>query len=164
MTAVAALARRLAPTPPGFAPEPGETVLYRHRRRTPTHLYALVLGGFLVLLGIAGGSAPAVRAVLAVVGVVLLAVGVRVARSSWLEDLVITDRRIVRRARGGDQLSLPLAALDDVVEQGTGFRFHAGERELSFRHVGRPRKVRRLVEERAPAARLDVRIDLSCPT
>ena len=158
------LAQRLAPAPPGFAPAAGERLLYRHRRRTPSAVYALVGAAACVLVGASTGGGPRVLLPLLAAACALAAIGVRLVRGAWIEDLVVTDRRVVRRRKDGAQEELALAESDDVLPKGHAFVFRCCARELSFPPVDAPRKVRRILAEAAPGVEVEMRFDLACPT
>ena len=71
---------------------------------------------------------------------------------------------MLRRARDGAQVALALADVERIEARGTRFSFVAPAGTLVFPHVGGPRRLRALVERAAPAAALEVRFDLACPS
>ena len=77
----------------GFALEPGELVRFRERRAPPVLMLVVVPAAIVVTL--AATDVPlVVRAVSALAVAALAVLGLRLRRRVWLEDLVVTDRRV----------------------------------------------------------------------
>jgi hypothetical protein len=101
--ALSAPARR-----PGFTDgAPGERVVFHERRRPPLLAALLVPAAVLATLAATDVALP-VRAAAALAAAALVLLGVRLRRRVWMEDLLVTDRRIVVMrftARDGEALS-----------------------------------------------------------
>ncbi len=152
-------------TPPiGLALEPGELVRFRERRAPPVLMLVVVPAAIVVTL--AATDVPlAVRAVSALAVAALAVLGLRLRRRVWLEDLVVTDRRVGVVPRDGDSSWLRLDELAGARERGTAVRFTALDgRILSFAYVRSTRSLRRRLGEVRPDLAVAIEYDPHCPT
>jgi hypothetical protein len=148
----------------GLVLEPGELVHFRERRAPPVLMALVVPVG--LLLALAATAAPlAVRAASILGAVALVALGFRLRRRVWLEDLVVTDRRVGVVPRGGDSSWLHLEELAGARERGATMRFTAVDgRMLSFAYVRSTRSLRRRLSDVRPDLSIAIEYDPHCPT
>jgi hypothetical protein len=139
----------------------GEAVLWRERRAPPFMEFAVAAAGVLAVGGVAAHSY--VFTPLALVAAVAVAVfGRRFAAGHYLEDQVLTDRRVVVVPRVGTAYGLPLDDIESVELRGTRASFTAGGRELRFSFVRRHRALRKALEAGAPHISFEQRWDPNC--
>lgn len=150
--------------PFGFELEPGELVRFRERRAPPVLMLLVVPAAVVVTFAVT--DVPlAVRAVSVLAVAALAALGVRLRRRVWLEDLVVTDRRVAVVPRDGDSSWLRLDELAGARERGTAVRFTARDgRMLSFAYVRSTRSLRRRLGEVRPDLAVAIEYDPHCPT
>jgi hypothetical protein len=144
--ALSAPARR-----PGFTDgAPGERVVFHERRRPPLLAALLVPAAVLATLAATDVALP-VRAAAALAAAALVLLGVRLRRRVWMEDLLVTDRRIVVAPRAGAPRWLPLDEVESAVERGLAMRFTARDGEaLSFAYVRDLGALRRALADARP--------------
>ena len=148
----------------GFALEPGELVRFRERRAPPVLMLLVVPVAVVVTL--AATDLPlAVRTLSVLAAAALALFGLRLRRRVWLEDLVVTDRRVAVVPRDGDSSWLRLDELAGARERGTAVRFTALDgRMLSFAYVRSTRSLRRRLGEVRPDLAVAIEYDPHCPT
>jgi hypothetical protein len=136
-------------------------VLWRERRAPPFLEFALAVAA---LLGVGGAAAHDVVftpiAVAAALAVAFL--GRRFAAGHWLEDQLLTDRRVVVVPRVGTAYGLELGDVQSVELRGTRALFTAGGRELRFSFVRKHRALRKALETGAPHISFEQRWDPNC--
>ncbi len=99
------------------------------------------------------------------VAAALAVLGLRLRRRVWLEDLVVTDRRVAVIPRCGDPSWLRLDELAGARERGTAMRFTALDgRMLPFAYVRSTRSLRRRLGEVRPGLAVAIDYDPHCPT
>jgi len=139
----------------------GEAVLWRERRAPPYLEFTIAVAGVLAVGGAAAQSF--VFTPLALLAAAAAAVfGRRFAAGHYLEDQLLTDRRVVVVPRIGAAYGLPLGDVQSVELQGTKAVFTAGGRELRFSFVRRHRALRKALETGAPHISFEQRWDPNC--
>ncbi len=88
--------------------------------------------------------------------------GRRFAAGHYLEDQLLTDRRVVVVPRVGAAYGLPLADIQSVELRGTKALFTAGGHQLRFSFVRRHRALRKALETGAPHISFEQRWDPNC--
>ena len=100
---------------------------------------------------------------LLVAAVAAVVFGRRFAAGHYLEDQVLTDRRVVVVPRVGAAYGLPLDDIESVELRGhEGDRSRRGGRELRFAFVRRHRALRKALETGAPHISFEQRWDPNC--
>jgi hypothetical protein len=144
--------------------EPGEQVCFRERRTPPVLLLLLAPAAVLAVIAAADGL-PVLRVAAALAAAALAVVGIRLHRRVWLEDLVVTDRRVAVLQREGGSRWLLLDELAGARERGTAVRFTAIDgRMLSFGYVRSTRSLRKRLRELRPDLSFAIDYDPRCPT
>jgi hypothetical protein len=139
----------------------GEAVLWRERRAPPFMEFTIAAAAVLAVGGVAAQSF--VFTPLALAAAVLVAVfGRRFAAGHWLEDQLLTDRRVVVVPRVGSAYGLMLDDVQSVELRGTKATFTAGGRELRFGFVRKHRGLRKALETGAPHISFEQRWDPNC--
>jgi hypothetical protein len=139
----------------------GEAVLWRERRAPPFMQFTVAVAGVLAVGGVAAQSL--VFTPLALAAAIAVAVlGRRYAAGHYLEDQLLTDRRVVVVPRVGTAYGLPLGEIESVELRGTKALFMAGGRELRFSFVRRHRALRKALETGAPHISFEQRWDPNC--
>lgn len=139
----------------------GEAVLWRERRAPPFLEFTVAAAGVLAVGGVAAQSY--VFTPLALAAAIAVAVyGRRFAAGHYLEDQVLTDRRVVVVPRVGAAYGLALDDIESVELRGTRASFTAGGRELRFAFVRRHRALRKALEAGAPHLSFEQRWDPNC--
>jgi hypothetical protein len=139
----------------------GEAVLWRERRSPPFMEAAIAAALILAVAGVALANVFVTPLLLvAAVGAVLL--GRRVVAGHYLEDQLMTDRRVLVVPRVGTAYGLPLGDIEGVEMRGTRATFTGGGREFRFSFVRRHRALRRALETGAPHISLEQRWDPNC--
>jgi hypothetical protein len=148
----------------GLQLEPGERVCFRERRAPPLLLALLVPAGVLVVVA-ATESLWALRIVFTLGALALAVLGLRLHRRVWIEDLVVTDRRVAVLPRAGDPRWLQLDEVAGARERGMAVRFTAVDgRMLSFAYVRSTRSLRKRLGEVRPDLLFAIDYDPQCPT
>jgi hypothetical protein len=88
--------------------------------------------------------------------------GRRFAAGHWLEDQLLTDRRVVVVPRVGPAYGLLLDDVQSVEMRGTKATFTAAGRELRFGFVRKHRGLRKALESGAPHISFEQRWDPNC--
>jgi hypothetical protein len=144
--------------------ELGERICFRERRTPPVLLLLLAPAAVLAVLAVADGLL-ALRVVFALAAAALTVFGIRLHRRVWLEDLVVTDRRVAVLQREGGSSWLRLDELAGARERGTTVRFTAIDgRVLSFGYVRSTRSLRKRLGELHPDLSFAIDYDPRCPT
>jgi hypothetical protein len=139
----------------------GEAVLWRERRAPPFMEFTIAVAAVLAVVGVAAASF--VVTPLALVAAAAAAVfGRRFAAGHYLEDQLLTDRRVVVVPRVGASYGLPLGDVQSVELRGTRAVFTAGGRELRFSFVRRHRALRKALETGAPHISFEQLWDPNC--
>lgn len=150
---------KIADRLPGLAS--GEAVLWRERRAPPFLELTIAVVAVLAVGGVAAQSL--VFTPLALAAALAAAVyGRRFAAAHYLEDQLLTDRRVVVVPRVGSAYGLPLEDIESVEMQGTKALFTAGGRQLRFSFVRRHRALRKALETGAPHISFEQRWDPNC--
>ena len=139
----------------------GEAVLWRERRTPPFMEFTIAVAAVLAVCGVAVGSVIFTPLVL-VAAVVVAVLGRRFAAGHYLEDQLLTDRRVLVVPRVGAPYGLPLDEVQSVELRGTKAIFTAGGRELRFSFVRRHRALRKALETGAPHISFEQRWDPNC--
>jgi hypothetical protein len=139
----------------------GETVLWRERRTPPFLEFAIAVAAVLAVGAVAAQSLVFTPLVLAA-AVAVLVYGRRFADAPYLEDQLLTDRRVLVVPRVGTAYGLPLEDVESVEMRGTKALFTAGGRELRFSFVRRHRALRKALETGAPHISFEQRWDPNC--
>jgi hypothetical protein len=139
----------------------GETVLWRERRTPPFLEFTIAVAGVLAVCGVAARSVVFTPLVLAA-AVVVAVHGRRFAAEHYLEDQLLTDRRVVVVPRLGAAYGLPLDEIESVELRGTKALFTGSGRELRFSFVRRHRALRKALETGAPHISFEQRWDPNC--
>jgi hypothetical protein len=138
-----------------------ETVLWRERRAPPFMEFAVAVAAVLAAGAVAAHNLVftplALAAALAVV-----VYGRRFAAAHYLEDQLLTDRRVVVAPRIGAAYGMPLGDIVSVELRGTKVLFTGGGRELRFSFVRRHRALRKALETGAPHISFEQRWDPNC--
>jgi hypothetical protein len=138
-----------------------EAVLWRERRTAPFMEFAIAFAALLAVGGVAAQSF--VFTPLALAAALAVAVfGWRFAAGHWLEDQLLTDRRVVVVPRVGSAYGLLLDDVQSVEMRGTKAKFTAGGRELRFGFVRKHRGLRKALESGAPHISFEQRWDPNC--
>jgi hypothetical protein len=140
---------------------PGEAVLWRERRAPPFMEFFIAVAVVLAVGGAAVQSLLVTPLALAAAAAVVL-LGRRFAAGHYLEDQVLTDRRVVVMPRVGSAYGLPLGDIESVELRGTRASFTGGGRELRFSFVRRHRALRKALETGAPHISFEQRWDPNC--
>jgi hypothetical protein len=139
----------------------GEAVLWRERRAPPFLEFALAVAALIGLGGVAAHNIAITPVALG--GALAVAFfGRRFAASHWLEDQLLTDRRVVVVPRVGTAYGLALGDVQSVELRGTRALFTAGGRELRFSFVRKHRALRKALETGAPHISFEQRWDPNC--
>jgi hypothetical protein len=139
----------------------GEAVLWRERRAPPFLEFTIAFAAVLAVGGVAAQSF--VFTPLALVAAIAVFVsGRRFAAGHYLEDQLLTDRRVVVVPRVGTAYGLPLDDVQSVELRGTKALFTAGGRELRFGFVRKHRALRKALETGAPHISFEQRWDPNC--
>ncbi|HET6174885.1 MAG TPA: hypothetical protein VFD90_19945 [Gaiellales bacterium] len=139
----------------------GEAVLWRERRTPPFLEFGIAMAGVLAVGGVAAQSIVFTPLALAAAVAVAL-YGRRFAAEHYLEDQLLTDRRVIVAPRVGTAYALPLDDVQSVELRGTKALFTAGGRELRFSFVRRHRALRKALEAGAPHISFEQRWDPNC--
>ena len=140
---------------------PDETVLWRERRAPPYLEFAIAVAAVLAVGAVAAHNL--VFTPLALAAAVAVAVyGRRFAAAHYLEDQLLTNRRIVVVPRVGAAYGLPLDEIESVELRGTKALFTGGGRELRFSFVRRHRALRKALETGAPHISFEQLWDPNC--
>jgi hypothetical protein len=140
---------------------PGEAVLWRERRAPPFLEFAIAVAAVLTLGGVAAHSYVFTPLALVAAAAVFV-YGRRFADGHYLEDQLLTNRRVVVVPRLGTAYDLPLDDIQSVELRGTKALFSAGGRELRFGFVRRHRALRKALETGAPHISFEQRWDPNC--
>jgi hypothetical protein len=139
----------------------GEAVLWRERRAPPFLEFSIAAAAVLAVGGVAAQSF--VVTPLALAAAIAVAVyGRRFAAGHYLEDQMLTDRRVIVAPRVGAAYGLPLEDVESVELRGTKALFTAGGRELRFSFVRKHRALRKALETGAPHISFEQRWDPNC--
>ena len=139
----------------------GEAVLWRERRAPPFMQFTIAVAGVLAVAGVAAQSLLFTPLAL-VAAVVVFAAGRRFAAGHYLEDQLLTDRRVVVVPRIGSPYGLPLGDIESVELRGTKAMFTGGGRQMRFSFVRRHKALRKALEEGAPHVSFEQRWDPNC--
>jgi hypothetical protein len=139
----------------------GEAVLWRERRAPPFLEFAIAAAGVLAVGGVAARSFVFTPLAL-VAAVAVFVIGRRFAAGHYLEDQLLTDRRVVVVPRVGTAYDLPLDDIQSVELRGTKALFTAGGRQLRFSFVRKHRALRKALETGAPHITFEQRWDPNC--
>src|SRR4051794_7147950 len=113
-----------------------------------------------LLATLAAGADLPLRALLAAAAAAFVAAGFLLRRRVWIEDLVVTDRRVAGMARDGGERGLALEAVEGLGARGLAGGLGARDgAALSFAYVRDLGALRRPLA--GPRADLDVRADRS---
>ena len=149
----------------GFRVGVGERVLFRERRQPPLRVLGLVLGAILAVAAATGTGSLPLRLATAAVAACVAAAGGVLQRRTWIEDLVVTDLRLVRALRDGRIADTPLTDVVAVSLRGIAVRFRrARGDDFMFPVVRRPRRLQRALGVALPGLTVEREIDLACPT
>lgn len=144
-----------------YALASGEAVLWRERRTPPFLEFAIAVAALLAL-GALGAHSLVFTPPALVAAVAVAFYGRRFAAAHYLEDQLLTDRRVVVVPRVGTAYGLPLEDIESVEMRGTKALFTAGGRELRFSFVRRHRALRKALETGAPHISFEQRWDPNC--
>ena len=139
----------------------GEAVLWRERRAPPFLEFTIAAAAVLAAGGVAAHSFVFTPLALVAAAVVFV-FGRRFAAGHYLEDQLLTDRRVVVVPRVGAAYELALDDIQSVELRGTKALFTAGGRQLRFSFVRRHRALRKALETGAPHISFEQRWDPNC--
>lgn len=139
----------------------GEALLWRERRAPPFMEFTIAVAAVLAVGGVAAQSFLFTPLALAA-AVAVVVFGRRFAAGHYLEDQLLTDRRVVVVPRVGTAYGLPLDDVESVELRGTKALFTAGGRELRFSFVRRHKALRKALETGAPHISFEQRWDPNC--
>jgi hypothetical protein len=139
----------------------GEALLWRERRAPPFMEFTIAVAAVLAVGGVAAQSFLFTPLALAA-AVAVVVFGRRFAAGHYLEDQLLTDRRVVVVPRVGTAYALPLDDVESVELRGTKALFTAGGRELRFSFVRRHKALRKALETGAPHISFEQRWDPNC--
>jgi hypothetical protein len=139
----------------------GEVVLWRERRAPPFMQFAIAVAAVLAVVGVAADSFVFTPLALAA-AVAAVVFGRRFAAGHYLEDQLLTDRRVVVVPRVGAAYGLHLADIQSVELRGTKALFTAGGHQVRFSFVRRHRALRKALETGAPHISFEQRWDPNC--
>ena len=142
------------------ASESATGVLYRYRRRQP--MLALgIIGALIFGLAAAGAEDATARAGFAVIGVVVLIVGIVLHRVWWVEDQVVDSEGVALEGRDGSRLCFAADRITHIERDGKSLRFNRDDgTTLAFLGTGSPNAVLQALERLAPGIAV---IDLTAP-
>jgi hypothetical protein len=146
---------------PGSELAAGEAVLWRERRAPPILEFVIAGAAVFAVGGVAAQSLLFTPLAL-VATVAVLVYGRRFAARHWLEDQLLTDRRVVVVPRVGTAYELSLDDIESVELRGTKALFTAGGRQLRFSFVRRHRALRKALETGAPHISFEQLWDPNC--
>lgn len=139
----------------------GESVLWRERRSPPFLEFTIAVAAVLAVTGLAAQDLLVTPLVLAAAAAAFV-LGRRFAAGHYLEDQLLTDRRVVVVPRVGAPYGLPLGDVESVELRGTRAVFTAGGRKLPFSFVRRHKALRKALEAGAPHISFEQRWDPNC--
>jgi hypothetical protein len=139
----------------------GEAVLWRERRSPPFMEFGLAAAAVLVVGGLAARSIIVTPLTLVAAAAVVLLVR-RFTAGHYLEDQLMTDRRVMVVPRVGPTWAFPLDEIDEVELRGTRATFTGGGQSLRFAFVRRHKALRRAIETGAPHISFEQRWDPNC--
>ena len=143
--------------------EDGEVVLWRDRRAPPFLQFAVAPAAVLVFLGIAVANVVITPLLIAAAaGVVLLAR--RLAAGRYLEDQVLTDRRVLIIPRTGAAYGLRLDEIESAEMQEMKVTFRGPGQEFRFSFVRKQRTLRRALAAAAPQIAFEQHWNPYCST
>ena len=138
----------------------GEAVLWRERR-TPPFMEAAIALTAILASGVAVAS-PFITPLLVAAAAAAFVIGRRFAAGHYLEDQLLTDRRVLVVPRVGASYGLPLDDIESVELKGTKATFTGRGREFRFAFVRRHRALRKALETGAPHISFEQRWDPNC--
>jgi hypothetical protein len=139
----------------------GEAVLWRERRAPPFMEFTIAVAGVLAVAGVAAQHLLFTPLAL-VAAVAVFAFGRRFAAGHYLEDQLLTDRRVVVVPRVGAAYGLPLGDIESVELRGTKVMFTGGGHQMRFSFVRRHKALRKALEAGAPHISFEQRWDPNC--
>ena len=139
-------------------------VLFRHRRRPPVLAFGVVGAAFAVLIGASSHDALVLAGCLAA-AVALAVLGVLGRQRLWLEDQILTTTAAIVVRRDGRSVEVPYDRIACLVRRRGGIVLVRDDgARLAFDYNPHLRRMRPILDERAPAAQWDEEIPIACNT
>jgi hypothetical protein len=143
--------------------EDGEVVLWRDRRAPPLLQFAVAPAGVLVFLAIAVANVVITPLLIAAAAAVFL-LARRLAAGRYLEDQVLTDRRVLIIPRTGAAHGMRLDGIESAEMKEMKVIFRGSGQEFRFSFVRKQRRLRRALAAAAPHIAFEQHWDPHCST
>ena len=138
-----------------------ERVVYRELREPPILLSAVALAVVLCVATISSHRVPTVVAA-ALISAAAVAVAIKLRPRTWIEEFVISDRRLVVVQRKGGAVSVPLEDVSGVTIKGGRATFDTAQGDIPFAYVRNERKLQRAIERELPGFPIELEWDPLC--
>jgi hypothetical protein len=156
-------ATRTIPSERGSGLEDGEVVLWRDRRAPPFMQLAVAPAAVLVVSGVAVANVL-VTPLLIVAGVAVIVLARRLAAGRYLEDQLLTDRRVLVAPRAGAAYGMRLEDIESAEMKEMKVIFRGDGQQLRFSFVRKQRALRRALAAAAPQIAFEQHWDPHCST
>jgi hypothetical protein len=143
--------------------EDGEVVLWRDRRAPPLLQFAVAPAGVLVFLAIAVANVV-ITPLLIVAAAAVILLARRLAAGRYLEDQVLTDRRVLVARRAGALYAMRLEDIESAEMKEMKVIFRGSGQEFRFSFVRKQRTLRRALAAAAPQITFEQHWDPHCST